>query len=60
MNVSNLFKKNAKRGRMDSFQKMEEKQLNKVLGGSVSATAPVTVTPDLNGSKSSDDHWDKQ
>ena len=55
MKVSNLFKKSAKKGGMNSFQKMEEKQLNKVLGGAAASAPPATVAP---ANKSAMDSWD--
>jgi hypothetical protein len=46
MKISNLFKKNSKKKEITSFQKIEEKQLNKVLGGSGTRTGNVIVMDD--------------
>jgi len=59
MKISNLFKKDAKKKDIGSFQKMEDLQLNKVLGGAAAATSTATKPPPTGGVTHSDD-WTAQ
>jgi hypothetical protein len=55
MKISNLFKKNPKKSGTDSFLKMDEKQLTKVLGGT--ATTGSTTKQPPRGGVTASDSW---
>jgi hypothetical protein len=40
MKITSLFKKDAKKNTLNSFQKIEDKHMNKVLGGTGTTTTP--------------------